>query len=107
MQSTIPEGHWPFQAKTVGDLYKDPVLGASNYQVGGNHYQTGIQPWDAMEAWMTEEQFQGFLLGSAIAYLARFNTTGVVGKGGATDIRKAKHYLEKLLENISENGETP
>jgi hypothetical protein len=66
-------------------------------QIGGTHYlEKTIQPWDAMESWMTREQFVGFLLGSAIAYLARFNTEGTPGKGGVMDVAKAKHYLEKL-----------
>ena len=72
---------------------------ANSTQIGGTHYKDKpIQPWDAMEAWMTQEQFAGFLLGSAVAYLARFNIEGVVGKGGRTDVQKAAHYLQKLLE---------
>lgn len=93
MQSTIPEEHWPFHARTVGDLYKDPVLGASNYQVGGDHYQKHIQPWDAMEAWMTQEEFTGYLRGNVIKYVARYRE-----KGGVEDLKKAKHYLIKLIE---------
>ena len=31
---------------------------ARNYQLGGAHYTNKeIQPWDAMECWMSEEQF--------------------------------------------------
>ena len=72
---------------------------ANDYMHGGTHYkELGVEPWDAMEAWMTPEQFQGFLLGSAIGYLARFNTTGNPSKGGVTDIKKAAHYLQKLIE---------
>lgn len=72
---------------------------ADDIQIGGQHYRSkAIQPWEAMGAWMTDEQFKGFLLGSAIAYLARVNTVDVEGKGGVTDIKKAAHYLEKLLE---------
>jgi hypothetical protein len=72
---------------------------ADEVQVGGDHYkQMGVQPWSAMECWMTREQFSGFLLGSAIAYLARVNTKGIEGKGGLQDIRKAQHYLTKLIE---------
>ena len=74
-------------------------MSANDVQVGGDHYRSKtIQPWDAMEAWMTPEQFQGFLLGSAIGYLARFNTTGNPSKGGVTDIKKAAHYCQKLVE---------
>mgnify|MGYP001397670627 CR=1 FL=1 len=62
-------------------------------QVGGDHYrQMKIQPWDALEAWLTPAQSVGFYLGSAVAYLARFNADalGIVGK---TDVLKAIHYL--------------
>lgn len=74
-------------------------MSANETQVGGDHYKAmKIQPWDAMEAWMTPAQFRGFLLGSAIAYLARVNTKGVDGKGGMQDIKKARHYLDKIIE---------
>jgi hypothetical protein len=52
---------------------------------------------------MSAEQFEGFLLGSAIAYLSRFNESAV-GKGGITDIKKAKHYCEKLIEVLDEKA---
>ena len=65
-----------------------------NYQVGGEHYTNkAVQPWQAMESWMTEEQFKGFMLGNVIKYLARFQD-----KGGKNDLEKAKHYLDKCLE---------
>ena len=52
-----------------------------------------VQPWDAMEAWMSDEEFRGFLRGNVIKYVARCNE-----KGGRQDLEKAAHYLEKLLE---------
>ena len=62
-------------------------------QVGGEHYTSkSVQPWEAMEAWMSEEQFKGFLKGNVIKYLARCDD-----KGGRIDLEKAKHYLDKLL----------
>ncbi len=71
-----------------------PAPTANDRQVGGTHYKDkAIQPWDAMEQWMTPEEFRGFLRGNAIKYLARTND-----KGGTVDLRKAQHYLEKLLE---------
>jgi hypothetical protein len=67
---------------------------ADERQVGGTHYKTVvIQPWDAMLAWMTHEEFCGFLRGNAIKYIARCND-----KGGLEDIEKAQHYLQKLAE---------
>jgi len=42
-------------------------MSARDSQVGGTHYaDKPIQPWDAMRAWMTHEQFEGFLRGNAI-----------------------------------------
>lgn len=67
-------------------------------QEGGDHYlNLGIQPWDAMRAWLSPEQFVGYLLGNCIKYLARFNAKAT-GKGGLPDLLKARHYLEKLIE---------
>ena len=72
--------------------------GARKRQEGGDHYLgMGIQPWDAMKAWLSDEQFSGYLLGSAIKYLARFNAKEP-GKGGLPDLKKALHYLDKLIE---------
>lgn len=66
-------------------------------QEGGDHYRTmAVQPWDAMRAWMSREQFIGFLLGNAIKYLGRFNAD-VQGKGGLPDLKKALHYLEAAI----------
>jgi hypothetical protein len=65
-----------------------------DYQLGGDHYTSkDVQPWDAMESWMTEEQFKGFLQGNVIKYIARYQD-----KGGVLDLQKCKHYLDKLIE---------
>lgn len=70
------------------------MIKASALQVGGSHYvDKTVQPWDAMQAWMSREEFEGFLRGNAIKYLARWRD-----KGGVEDLRKARHYLDKLIE---------
>lgn len=70
------------------------MIKASDMQIGGNHYTSKtVQPWSAMESWMTKEQFSGFLRGNAIKYLARCDD-----KGGVEDLKKARHYLDKLIE---------
>jgi len=66
---------------------------ADDMQVGGSHYQKDVSPWKAMEAWMSKEQFIGYLRGNAIKYLARCDD-----KGGLEDLQKAQHYLAKLIE---------
>lgn len=71
-------------------------MSANNWQVGGEHYVTkAIQPWTAMESWMSPEQFKGFLRGCAIKYLARCDD-----KGGVEDLKKARHYLDRLIETL-------
>ena len=63
-------------------------------QVGGDHYVSkDVQPWAAMRSWMSQEQYEGYLRGCCIKYLARYPD-----KGGTQDLLKAQHYLEQLLE---------
>lgn len=84
----------PSERYRVGDEHPN------RRQVGGDHYQRlAIQPWDAMAAWMTPEQFAGFLRGNIIKYLAR-------DKGGLEDLQKAMHYLDKLISVQSATAQT-
>lgn len=58
-------------------------------QIGGTHYQKlDPAPWDVILKWNL-----GYLEGTALKYIARWRD-----KGGLDDIRKAIHFLEKLLE---------
>ena len=88
--------------RTVYDSLDDSVGSSSHKrQVGGDHYMNmGLQPWKAMKAWMSEEEFKGFLRGNIIKYVAR-----CWDKNGVEDLNKAMHYLEKLIEE-SERNET-
>lgn len=62
---------------------------ANKIQHGGDHYQQGeIQPWDFIAA-----NNIGFFEGNAIKYLTRWRS-----KGGVEDLRKARHYIDKLVE---------
>lgn len=71
---------------------------ADKEQIGGDHYKRlNIQPWDAMKAWMSPEEFKGFLRGNVIKYLARAEHKGAEKE----DLKKAAHYLQKLIETIA------
>ncbi len=75
-------------------LFFSSDLRPDDYQIGGDHYkEMVVQPWAAMESWMTPEEFAGFLRGNVIKYVAR------AGKKGdeVHDLKKALHYLEKLV----------
>jgi hypothetical protein len=64
------------------------VKTANAKQVGGAHYQKSIQPWDYIIA-----NKLGYLEGNIIKYVSRWKD-----KGGVQDLKKAQHYLEKLIE---------
>jgi hypothetical protein len=74
------------------------------HQVGGDHYASkSVQPWEAMESWMSPEAFSGYLQGNCIKYLSRYRD-----KNGIEDLKKAQHYLSKLIametiELVSDN----
>lgn len=69
-------------------------MSANDYQVGGTHYQgKEVQPWDALQSWLSHEAFCGFLTGNVVKYISRWPQ-----KNGIEDLRKAKHYIEKLIE---------
>ena len=90
----------PSMTEKNGNATCDPTS-PDNRQVGGDHYKRmKVQPWAALDDWLTSDQKVGYYLGSAVAYLARFNSEGV-GKGGVQDVKKAKHYLEKLIDTLN------
>jgi hypothetical protein len=68
---------------------------ANDKQVAGNHYKQfkEHEPWDVITSWKL-----GYLDGNAVKYLSRWRY-----KNGTEDLKKAIHYLEKLLEQ--ENAE--
>lgn len=69
---------------------------AMSQQVGGSHYtDMAIQPWEALEAWLTPEEYRGYHKGVAVGYLARERR-----KGGVEDIKKAIHHLTRLVETL-------
>lgn len=58
------------------------------------HYQSEkMECIDAIEAQLSPEEFMGFLKGNIAKYLWREKT-----KGGAESLRKAKWYLDKLIQ---------
>ena len=62
---------------------------ANARQVGGAHYKDkAIQPWDFIAS-----NKLGYLEGNIIKYVSRWQD-----KGGIDDLRKARHYLDKLIE---------
>ena len=62
---------------------------ANEIQVGGGHYkQFEYETWDVIADWGL-----GYFDGNAVKYLSRWRH-----KGGVEDLRKARHYIDKLIE---------
>ncbi len=62
---------------------------ANDTQVAGNHYkQFKYETWDVILDWRL-----GYLDGNAVKYLSRWRH-----KNGIEDLKKARHYIDKLIE---------
>lgn len=65
------------------------AIRANEQQVGGAHYAVkAIQPWYYIIA-----NNLGYLEGNVVKYVSRWKD-----KGGIEDLKKAQHYLQKLIE---------
>ena len=70
-------------------------MSANKIQIAGDHYKKQpVQPWDYIAA-----NDLGYFEGNIVKYVSRWRD-----KGGVEDLRKARHYLDKLIElQITEN----
>jgi hypothetical protein len=78
----------------------ESLLRANDRQEGGAHYkQFRYETWDVILDWGL-----GYLDGNAVKYLSRWRH-----KNGIEDLKKARHYIDKLLETEMEkhNGTDP
>jgi hypothetical protein len=68
---------------------------ANDVQVAGTHYKDkAIQPWDYIVA-----NELGYLEGNIVKYVSRWRD-----KGGLDDLKKAQHYLAKLIEVVEDGN---
>lgn len=62
---------------------------SNSSQIGGSHYKDkAIQPWDYIVS-----NGLGYLEGNIVKYVSRYKD-----KNGLEDLKKARHYLDKLIE---------
>jgi hypothetical protein len=72
---------------------------AADRQEGGQHYkQMAVEPWDVIDTWPIEQQI-GYHRGAALKYIMRCGSKDEQ----IQEIRKAGHYIEKLLEVLSKD----
>lgn len=65
-------------------------MSANDRQVGGKHYNMGIQHWDLVIA-----NDIPYLEAQIIKYVMRWRN-----KNGLQDLEKARHFLDKLIETV-------
>ena len=82
------------QQERIESYKQQAQLGAkaNEQQVGGAHYaDKAIQPWDYIVA-----NKMDYFEGNALKYLTRWKE-----KDGVKDLKKAIHYLEKIIERAN------
>lgn len=65
------------------------------------HYGGADNPYEVIKvlrAWLTRDEYLGFLKGNSLKYLARHRQ-----KGGDEDLRKSQWYHDELTRFIKEN----
>jgi hypothetical protein len=67
---------------------------ANDRQVGGDHYKAEIQHWDFVLM-----HNMPYMEAQIFKYVLRWRD-----KGGIRDLKKAKHFLQKLIEWEKEHG---
>lgn len=67
-------------------------------QIGGDHYkEMPVEPWDVVDSWPVDQQI-GYYRGNAIKYIMRMGRKDEA----LQEIRKARHYLDKLIETLQD-----
>ena len=64
------------------------------------HYVGKIEVIDYLEDKLTNEQFEGYLVGNILKYISRYRK-----KNGLEDLKKGQWYLNKLVEFKNEEKE--
>lgn len=84
-------------------VYRNEQLGVDADTEGVKnqpHYKNNsIEPIEYMKQNFTKEEYRGFLQGNVHKYMARYKD-----KNGLEDLKKAKVYLEWLIEDVALNG---
>ena len=87
----IKVSHYPTPTQPV--KVKKHTDGTRTIQVGGRHYKDkAMQPWDIIDAWELN-----FYAGNVIKYILRYRH-----KDGLQDLQKARHYINKLIEDYAD-----
>ena len=71
-------------------------MSANDSQVGGDHYKNmGIEPWDIIDTWQLDQRLAVYRAG-ALKYIMRMGSKDDT----IQELRKAAHYIEKMIETL-------
>jgi hypothetical protein len=75
-------------------------MGMENFDaINPSHYKTGkIECIEYIEDKLTPEEYRGYIKGNVLKYITREKH-----KNGDEDIRKAKWYLDRLVNRLGES----
>jgi hypothetical protein len=69
---------------------------------GGSHYKDlSPEPINVIKGWLSCEEYEGYLRGNVVKYIGRYKL-----KGGVADLRKAKDYLEEMINHVGDQGDS-
>ena len=93
------EKHSQYEADMYLEIhYSKSFLDSVTGSINPDYYkQGGLQPYEYLKMKLTSEQYEGWLLGDAMVYLSRYNHKHK-GEEQLKDLKKAKWFLEKLIE---------
>lgn len=77
-----------------------PPVMTNNVDHPSHYNQGGIETIDYIESALTEAELSGFMKGNIIKYVSR-----EVYKNGVEDLKKAKWYLDRLIDQIEKSNE--
>ena len=73
-------------------------MSANATQVAGTHYKDmGIEPWAVIDTWPLEQRIGAYRAG-VLKYTMRMGSKDE----SLQEIQKAGHYIQKLIETLSE-----
>lgn len=84
-----------FKATALSAYCTPCAMALRAVQVGGDHYSKHvIQPWDVIEQYGLN-----YWAGNVLKYVLRYKD-----KNGVEDLKKARHFLDKLIEYTGDDA---
>jgi len=84
---------WAVKEEPVFTIESPPVLQTDEVNHPPHYTDGGIETIEAIEAQLSQEEYEGYLRGNCVKYLWRWKH-----KGGVQDLKKCSWYLDRLIQ---------